>query len=137
ADLLSDLRLCQFIEPGKVLRRFCIIAGKLVGARQAEFSREMERIQRKTFFKSRYRLIVEARLRVKLADEIQRVRITGIEPEYLFESFYGSVRLRKCAIGNAEVVPGTRTLWLPSCGIEENIARLSKLLVVQQRDTLI
>jgi hypothetical protein len=47
----------------------------------------VERIQRKTFFKSRYRLIVTARLRVKLTDEVQRVRIAGIEPGYLLEGF--------------------------------------------------
>src|SRR5262245_13880330 len=97
----------------------------------------MERIQRETLFESRDRLIVTPRLQMKLPEKIQRVCVSRIEHGYTFKCFNGGVSLRQRSIGDAEVVPGPCVLWLPSRGVEKNVARFRKLLAVQQRNAFI
>src|SRR5215813_3653429 len=103
----------------------CFISGKLVSARQTEFSGEVKRIERQTFFKSSDRLVISAGLQMKLTEKVQRVRIRCIQPSDVFEGIDGSVGLSKSAINDAEVVPGARALRLTSSCIEENVARFS------------
>ena len=137
ADWFSKLRLSELIEAIEMFPGRVIVAGKLVGARQAELCGDMKTVERKTAFVPRDGLVIAHELRVELAHEVQSIGVSGINARGPLKCFDCRVGLCRIPIENAEVVPGSRTIGLPARRIQQYFLCLVKSLGVEQRNSFV
>ena len=78
-----------------------------------------------------------ARLRVKLTEKIQRVRVVRIDLRDTFKGVNGGITFAQSPVREPEVVPRSRILGLLACRIEERVAGFSEALRLDQRDAFI
>ena len=74
---------------------------------------------------------------MELPQEIESVRVTGIDSHDVFECINCIVGLRKNAIQDAEVIPGSRTIGLPPCGVEQHFPGFIEALGIEQGNAFV
>ncbi len=132
SDGRPKLFLREFLESLQLLARFLTVPQSLVGIRQAELRRDMERIDLERPPVAGNGKIQFPGALVERSQEIVRVRIAGIElndPAERGQSLFGFVKL---PAQQAEVEPGPRVVRLLFDGFFEHLPRHLVPLEVEQ-----
>ena len=137
SDGRAQLVLRDVLEARQVFAGMGRVAGLLVGARNAEFGRSMQRIQFERMLEGVNRLRILLELRRRGAQKIPAVGVVRIDLGDVAKSIHRSLRIIGILVQQAQVEPGVGIVGsVLACSLQQSFGGLDAGQV-QQRDALI